>query len=66
VADISMCQDKQCPSGDDCYRFTADPNPHWQSYFMISPRSANARSCEFYIPAEVPDDKPIGDDGAAS
>ena len=33
MADITMCNDKQCPLKDKCYRFTAPANPYRQSYF---------------------------------
>ena len=38
MADITMCDDKECPRAHTCYRFTANANPYRQSYFMQSPR----------------------------
>lgn len=32
MPDISMCQNKNCKFKNDCYRFTAIPNEHRQSY----------------------------------
>ena len=32
MADISMCQNTECPSRLECYRFTAKPNPWRQAY----------------------------------
>lgn len=32
MPDISLCQDHKCPFNKFCYRYTAIPNPHWQSY----------------------------------
>lgn len=32
MADITMCREKDCPRSKECYRFTATPNEHWQSY----------------------------------
>jgi len=32
MADISMCSGEHCPIKTKCYRFTAKPNPDWQSY----------------------------------
>lgn len=26
-----------CPQRDNCYRFTAEPNPYRQSYFVVAP-----------------------------
>lgn len=33
-ADITMCQNHDCPLKMQCYRYTAKPNQLWQSYFM--------------------------------
>lgn len=32
MSDITMCLDKQCPSREDCHRFTAEPRETYQSY----------------------------------
>ncbi len=32
MVDISMCKNKKCPLHLRCYRYLAEPNPHWQSY----------------------------------
>ena len=37
MADITMCSGKDCPAKETCYRFTAQKNNHWQSYFTIPP-----------------------------
>ena len=41
MSDITMCDAKSqqglCPLKEDCYRFTATPNPWRQSYFMTAP-----------------------------
>lgn len=37
MPDISMCQGTDCPFKDKCYRHTATPDPHWQSYFSEPP-----------------------------
>jgi hypothetical protein len=42
MADISMCSGEKvineelviCNKREKCYRFTAIPNPHWQSYLL--------------------------------
>lgn len=44
MADISMCDDKDCPMKDKCYRYTAPENPFRQTYFWSSPRKGN--TCE--------------------
>jgi hypothetical protein len=32
MPDITMCVNKACPLADACYRFTATPDKHRQSY----------------------------------
>jgi len=40
MPDITMCEDKECPMKNKCYRFTAVPSMR-QSYFEESPREGN-------------------------
>jgi len=37
MPDISMCKNKSCLIKDKCYRYTAIPNPHRQSYANFEP-----------------------------
>jgi hypothetical protein len=37
MPDITMCNGQNCNKKNTCYRFTATPTPHWQSYFSVSP-----------------------------
>lgn len=41
MPDITMCNGERgedtCPIRDKCYRFTASPDPLWQSYFQVAP-----------------------------
>ena len=32
MADIAMCNGKDCPHKESCYRHTAKPNPVWQDH----------------------------------
>jgi hypothetical protein len=32
MADISMCKNDECTLKEECYRYTATPNPYMQSY----------------------------------
>lgn len=32
MPDITMCTSDKCPIKNNCYRFTATPTEHWQSY----------------------------------
>lgn len=47
MADISMCEGKNCPKKDNCYRVHAKPNPWRQAYFAPTPTE---KGCEYYIP----------------
>lgn len=49
MADISMCEDRQCPAKDYCYRFTAHPSPMWQSYGVFN-REDDADNCDMFWP----------------
>lgn len=42
MPDICMCSGvssggEKCPQKNSCYRYTAEPNPYRQSYFMVAP-----------------------------
>lgn len=43
MADITMCDNKECPRRDSCYRFTAVPNPYRQSYWYPTPDHADCK-----------------------
>lgn len=45
MPDITMCQNKDCPLKDKCYRFTAEPKK-MQSYFAENPSSINKSKFE--------------------
>lgn len=32
MPDISMCMNENCKARLACYRFSARPNPYWQTY----------------------------------
>lgn len=57
MPDISMCQNKECPSKNDCLRFTAKPNEIWQSYAEFD--FGGRICCEDYIPNKNPDTNKI-------
>ena len=52
MADISMCQDAQGPSREECYRFTAIPNECRQSYMDFASYRDGQDCCESFIPNE--------------
>ena len=37
MADITMCNDYSCPLKENCYRYTATANEHYQMYLTSSP-----------------------------
>lgn len=45
--DISMCNDKDCPSNKYCYRFTATPNEYRQAYTSFH-RDEDADNCTHF------------------
>lgn len=61
MPDISMCLNKTCPSKDQCYRFTATPDEHWQSYGGFTP---DGDRCEFFMQDRRVEAAPIDKDGA--
>ena len=32
MPDITMCRNQFCAIKESCYRWSAEPNPHWQAY----------------------------------
>ena len=47
MADIRMCDNKGCKLNKLCYRFTAEPNPYRQPYFMGDVRNEDG-SCDHF------------------
>jgi len=47
MPDISMCSSNTCPLKESCYRFTATPNHHWQSYASFS-YDEETKDCKHY------------------
>jgi len=48
MADITCCNDTECPLKDKCYGWTANKNEYYQSYFIESPREWD--NCEYFYP----------------
>ena len=46
MPDITMCPGTNCPQKEKCYRYTAKPCEHWQSYFIDAPIKHG--KCEMY------------------
>lgn len=49
MADITMCNQPDCPRHQACYRYMARPSILWQSYFACDPREADG-SCDEFLP----------------
>ena len=54
MPDISMCLDHKCPSRKSCYRYTAKPCKHGQSYAQFR-RIVYADKCANYWPRTKPE-----------
>lgn len=54
MPDITMCEDHVCPKRENCFRYTAIPDPYRQSYFVGSPRQPNG--CLNFWPLEETDE----------
>ena len=50
MSNITKCTNKDCPVKTKCYRYTADANELWQSYFMDTPsKIVNGKfTCDMY------------------
>ncbi len=49
MPDITMCEDETCSQKEECYRYTAQPNPYRQSYFTEIVRDIQSDFCEYFI-----------------
>lgn len=47
MSNISKCENKECPSKEKCYRFTATPNKHRQSYGRFMYEEGKDK-CEYF------------------
>jgi len=48
MADISMCKNQECKSKDNCHRFTAPANRHWQTYAEFTPKKGEDKCDDFW------------------
>jgi len=49
MADISMCNGKDCKNKAKCYRYTAPPNEYWQAYAMYDLLRIESEGCEYFV-----------------
>jgi len=45
MPDITMCQGRDCPKREECYRYTAKPDPLRQSYAAFDMEEGE---CEYF------------------
>ena len=53
MADITMCEDKECNKKDTCYRYIAKASSR-QAYFLESPKKVKlgGQDCDYYWKVE--------------
>ena len=49
MADISMCHNDGCPRRNNCYRYTAPVNEHWQVYATFPDEGDSYDECEHFV-----------------
>jgi len=57
MPDISMCKNEECIIKDKCYRYTAIPNPYFQTYAGFQPTKGDIGSsyCNHFM--EIKDER---------
>jgi predicted amidophosphoribosyltransferase len=45
MADITMCDNEECPLKMSCFRYRAKPSPYWQPYYVINESSPVGDEC---------------------
>lgn len=50
MADITKCDNKECPLAHKCKRFLAASNELLQSWFMENPNPRNDNNCNEFLP----------------
>ena len=50
MPDITMCENEKCPFKEECFRYTAKPSEHRQSYSMFEPTIVDGKiTCEWFL-----------------
>jgi len=47
MADISKCENEECPSKLQCYRYTVEANEYWQTYADFEVKEGEDK-CEYF------------------
>lgn len=45
MADITMCNNEDCPLKRQCFRYMAKVNPYWQPYYVMDELSPVGYDC---------------------
>jgi hypothetical protein len=51
VTDISKCDNTDCPSHQECWRYLAPGNEYWQAYAPFEPKDGEIK-CDCFIDAK--------------
>ncbi len=53
MPDITMCVGTGCPLREECYRYTAEPNPYRQSFADFTGWVDEFAECNHFTPNEA-------------
>lgn len=45
MADITMCNNEDCPLKMKCFRYRATPSPYWQPYYVFDESTPVGEDC---------------------
>lgn len=48
MTDITKCRGDGCPFQEICFRYIADTDPYWQSFFAEVPINITTNDCEYF------------------
>lgn len=48
MTDITLCDGKDCPLKDSCYRYLAKRDPWIQSFFLAAPYEEDTHKCKYF------------------
>jgi hypothetical protein len=50
MSDLSKCQNMECPSHQQCWRYLCPADGYWQAYAAFAPEEGGER-CDYFIDA---------------
>lgn len=48
MVDISVCNRRDCPRKDTCFRYLADRDDYWQSELLVEKKILSSKGCDMY------------------